>query len=60
MTAFAIWAGGTLAGYTVLVIARSLAYELLSHPTVRKMANAADKFSGKEGGVLGKLIDKVL
>lgn len=43
-------------GYFVVAVARGAAYELLSHPTVRKIAAAAEKLGGKSGGALDGIL----
>lgn len=52
---------GIIAGAVVAVgLVRSLAYELLSHPSVRKIASAADKLGGKGGGMLEQIAKSLL
>lgn len=54
-------AAGIVAGGVVVVgLVRTLAYEILSNPTTRKLANAADKFAGKSGGGLLDSVMKLL
>ena len=49
--AVGIWIGISLGAWIAFAMFRSLAYEVLSHPSVRKLAGAADKLSG--GGMAG-------
>lgn len=52
-----IGGGLIVGGYCFSAFLSSTFWKLLSHPTARKMASAAEKFSGKQGGFFGFLGD---
>lgn len=55
--AFSIALGISVGGWIVIGRLRAVAFELLSNKAVRQLASAADKISGKSGGMLGQLIE---
>lgn len=52
-----IAAGIAIGGWIATALFRMAIWQLLSHPTIRKVANAADKVTGG-GGFLGGLVSR--
>lgn len=56
---FSLAIGIGLGGWAFSRFLAVVMLEMLAHPSVRKLANAAEKFGGQRGGVWGFLSDLV-